>query len=465
MIVGLLGILKAGGAYVPLDPAYPAERLKYMLNDCKPVLLLTQERLKKTLPAGTLPIFALDSDWSQISDQPISNPIPEQLGLTPENLAYVIYTSGSTGAPKGVMVEHRSVTRFLTAANEWFRFDGDDVWALFHSFAFDFSVLELWGSLLSGGCLVVVPYATSRFSRDLYKLLCEEQVSVLTQTPSAFRQLIGGRTRSPESHCLKTVILGGEALQVSSLKSWYEHEGNAGAMITNMYGPTETTVFVTYRPVQPTDTDPHSGSLIGTPIPHSRIYILDENRHPVPIGVTGEIYIGGTGVARGYLNRPELTADRFVVDPFAGAHSARMYRSGDLGRWRLDGNIEYLGRNDSQVKVRGFRMELGDIETHLLDCAGIREAVVLVREDRPGEAQLVAYLTTVDGEARSAGSVRSHLLQRLPIHMVPNAYVVLPHLPLNANGKIDRKALSGPDFAHSKSPLKISPSEKHATST
>jgi amino acid adenylation domain-containing protein len=463
MIVGLVGILKAGGAYVPLDPSYPAERLQYMLNDCKPVLLLTLERVKKSLPANGIPVFALDSDWSEISGQPVGNPAPGETGLTPENLAYVIYTSGSTGTPKGVMVEHRSVTRFLAAANEWFHFDGSDVWAMFHSFAFDFSVLELWGALLSGSRLVIVPYAKSRFSRDLYVLLSEEGVSVLTQTPSAFRGLIAARARSPESHSLKTVILGGEALQVSSLRPWYERDGDAGVTITNMYGPTETTVFVTYRPVQRTDTDPYTGSVIGTPIPHSRIYILDENRQPVPVGVTGEIYIGGTGVARGYLNRPELTAERFVVDPFAGQENARMYRSGDLGRWRLDGHIDYLGRNDSQVKVRGFRMELGDIEAHLLSCASVKEAVVLVREDRPGDAQLVAYLTEVDGEALSVASVRSHLLQRLPVHMVPNVYLILESFPLNANGKLDRKSLPTPDFAHSKRPVQSAASEKDIT--
>jgi amino acid adenylation domain-containing protein len=445
MIVGLLAILKAGGAYVPLDPSYPVERLKYILKDCKPAVLLTRGELQRTLSPRAVPVVAFDADWSEISRRPAdTNPTVEPFGLTPESLAYVIYTSGSTGTPKGVMVEHRSVTRFLAAVDNWYHFKPGQGWSLFHSFAFDFSVLEIWGALLSGGRLVIVPYATTRFPSDFCALLASERVAVLSQTPSAFRQLITAQARRSIPLSLQTIILGGEALQVRALKSWYEREENRASQITNMYGPTETTVFVTYRPVQRSDTDPHGGSLIGTPVPHSLIYILDENREPVPVGIVGEIYIAGTGVARGYLSRPDLTAERFIADPFCDSPGTRMYRSGDLGLWHPDGTIEYLGRNDSQVKVRGFRVELGDIEAHLAACPGVREAVVVVRKDSPEDARLVAYLTAEEGVQLSAPKVRALLAQRLPIYMVPNEYVILSHLPLSANGKIDRKALPAP---------------------
>lgn len=441
MMVGLLGILKAGAAYVPLDPSYPTERLRYMLEDCKPALLLTQEHLRKTLPAVSLLTITLDSDWETIVNSAKVEAVVEPAVPTPRNLAYIIYTSGSTGTPKGVMVEHGSVTGFLSAAQEWFRFTPGRTWTLFHSFAFDFSVLELWGALLSGAHLVIVPYATSRFPRDVHALLSNEGVQVLSQTPSAFRQLVTAQAGRPNSLALETVILGGEALQVSSLKTWYESEAGHRARITNMYGPTETTVFVTYHPVQSTDVDPHGGSVIGTALPNSHISILDDDREPATVGQGGEINIGGAGVARGYLHRPDLTAQRFVADP-ASENGGRLYRSGDLGVLRTDGTLEYRGRNDSQVKVRGFRIELGDIESHLVAVEGVREGVVLVQDNSAGEARLVAYLTLQDGAPITPLILRANLLRRLPVHMIPTDFVILPHLPLSANGKIDRKALS-----------------------
>ena len=441
MIVGLVGILKAGAAYVPLDSSYPTERLRYMLEDCKPTMVLTQGNLRKALPSeGTLTI-ALDSDWNAIVDA--SEDACENAGMpvTPRNLAYVIYTSGSTGAPKGVMVEHGNVTGFLAAADEWFRFEPGKVWTLFHSFSFDFSVLELWGALLSGAHLLIVPYATSRFPRDVHALLANEKVQVLNQTPSAFRQLTAVHSEFPGMLSLETIILGGEALQVNALKPWYETKASEIARITNMYGPTETTVFVTYHPVFPSDTDPHGGSVIGTALRNSRIYILEDERGPAIMGQMGEINIGGAGVARGYLRRPDLTAQKFVADP-ADSGGGRLYRSGDLGLLRADGTLEYRGRNDSQVKVRGFRIELGDIESHLAAVGGVREGVVVVQSNASGEGRLVAYLTVVEGAPITPSTLRSVLLRRLPVHMVPTDFVILPHLPLSANGKIDRKALS-----------------------
>lgn len=441
MMVGLVGILKAGAAYVPLDPSYPTERLRYMLEDCKPALLLTQGHLSNALPAASIPTIALDSDWNAIAGTTDDEGNRGGSPVTPRNLAYVIYTSGSTGTPKGVMVEHGNVTGFLAAADEWFQFHPRQVWTLFHSFSFDFSVLELWGSLLSGAHLLIVPYATSRFPRDVHALLSNERVQVLNQTPSAFRQLISAHADSSDVLSLETIILGGEALQVSPLKPWFESQSSQIARITNMYGPTETTVFVTRHPVLPTDSDPHGGSVIGAALRNSKISILEENREPTATGQLGEINIGGAGVARGYLHRPDMTAQRFVADP-TGLHGGRLYRSGDLGLWRTDGAIEYRGRNDSQVKVRGFRIELGDIESHLTAVEGVREGVVLVQGNASGEARLVAYLTLVEGSSITPLTLRSTLLRRLPVHMIPTDFLILSHLPLSANGKIDRKALS-----------------------
>lgn len=449
MVVGLLGILKAGGSYVPLDPGYPTERLRYVFDNCKPVIVLTQERLKEKIPFDRGRVIALDTDWTEISKQPAHNLQAWRLRLSPQHLAYVIYTSGSTGSPKGVMVEHRQVVRFLAAANEWFHFDAKNVWTLFHSFAFDFSVLELWGALLSGSKLVIVPYETTRSPREFDALLSREKITVLCQTPSAFGQLMVAQGADRKSHFLRNVILGGEALQTSALKAWYESGAVHSAHLTNMYGPTETTVFVTYQLLRADDADyAAGGSPIGRPIAHSRIYILDEYLQPVPIGVTGEIYIGGAGVARGYFNRPELTADRFLADPFIGQKDARMYRSGDLGRWKPDGTIEYLGRNDHQVKIRGFRIELGEIETQLSRQDSVRDAVVLAREDVPGETQLVAYVVPRNPSGVNVESYSQRLRVRLrsclPAHMVPSGFVILEGLPLTANGKLDRRALPRP---------------------
>ena len=304
MVVGLLAILKAGGAYLPLDPAYPVERLAYMLEDAAPMALLTQSWLKDRwgdLPEG-LPVIELDRDdqhWDRYSPADIDS---DDLGIRSNHLAYVIYTSGSTGAPKGVMVEHGNVTRLFSATEPWFHFDADDVWTLFHSFAFDFSVWEIWGALLHGGRLVIVPQIVSRSPEAFYELLCREKVTILNQTPSAFRQLINFQTETMGSHALRKIIFGGEALEVRHLKPWYERNDTKQTQLVNMYGITETTVHVTYNPLDPNDTERFGASPIGSRIPDLRIYILDANRRPVPVSVTGEIYVGGAGVARGYLN-------------------------------------------------------------------------------------------------------------------------------------------------------------------
>ncbi|MBX8523012.1 amino acid adenylation domain-containing protein, partial [Pseudomonas cichorii] len=445
MIIGLLGILKAGAGYVPLDPAYPQERLAFMLDDSMPLALLTESAHLEHLPAQDIPLLLLDQpEAAGIAGQPQEN--PQVAGLETDHLAYVIYTSGSTGLPKGVMVEHRNVLRLFSATREWFDFGTDDVWALFHSFAFDFSVWEIWGALLHGGSLLLVPQLTTRSPEACYDLLCEAGVTVLNQTPSAFRQIIAAQGENPRPHALRQVIFGGEALDTSILKPWYARQANADTQLFNMYGITETTVHVTCYPLSKDDVE-GGVSPIGKRIQDLRLYLLDANGQPVPPGVVAELYVGGAGVARGYLNRPELNTERFLADPFDGSANARMYRSGDLARWTRDGNLDYLGRNDDQVKVRGFRIELGEIESRLAACAGVREAVVIARQDEPGDKRLVGYVIPEAGQSPTAADLRSELLENLADYMVPTAFVLLSEFPLTTNGKLDRKALPVPDAA------------------
>ncbi|MCF5332404.1 syringopeptin non-ribosomal peptide synthetase SypA, partial [Pseudomonas syringae] len=439
MIIGLLGILKSGAGYVPLDPAYPLERLAYTLGDSAPVALLSQQSVQPALPVSDVPLICLDD--VDLQDERACNP---QVSVRPSDLAYVIYTSGSTGLPKGVMVEHRNVARLFSATEEWFGFNEQDVWALFHSFAFDFSVWEIWGALRHGGRLLIVPQLVSRSPEDFYNLLCSAGVTVLNQTPSAFRQLIAAQDDKEQVHSLRQVIFGGEALETAMLKPWYARKVNASTQLVNMYGITETTVHVTYYPLQPEDAERVGASPIGKRIPDLQLYLLDAYGHPLPPGAVGELYVGGAGVARGYLNRDELNTTRFLDDPFASAPGARMYRSGDLGRWLPDGSLEYLGRNDEQVKIRGFRIELGEIEARLSACEGVRDAVVVVREDEPGDQRLVAYVIGTAGQEPDATWLREQLRLSLAEHMLPSAFVSLEAFPLTANGKLDRKALPVP---------------------
>ncbi|PBQ12402.1 non-ribosomal peptide synthetase, partial [Pseudomonas syringae] len=439
MIIGLLGILKAGAGYVPLDPAYPLERLAYTLGDSAPVALLSQQSVQPALPVSDVPLIYLDD--VDLQDERACNP---QVTVKPSDLAYVIYTSGSTGLPKGVMVEHRNVARLFSATRDWFGFNEQDIWALFHSFAFDFSVWEIWGALLHGGRLLIVPQLVSRSPEDFHDLLCSAGVTVLNQTPSAFRQLIAAQGEKEQAHSLRQVIFGGEALDTAMLKPWYARSVNADTQLVNMYGITETTVHVTYYPLQPEDAQRVGASPIGKRIPDLQLYLLDAYGHPLPPGAVGELYVGGAGVARGYLNRDELNATRFLDDPFASEPGARMYRSGDLGRWLPDGSLEYLGRNDEQVKIRGFRIELGEIEAQLSACQGVREAVVVVREDEPGDKRLVAYVIGTADLEPDATYLREQLRLSLAEHMLPSAFVSLQAFPLTANGKLDRKALPLP---------------------
>ena len=338
MVVGLLGILKAGGAYVPLDPAYPKERLAFMLEDAQVPVLLTQEHLVQQLPDSNSQRVCLDSEWGIIAKESEDNP---DGGANPENLAYVIYTSGSTGQPKGVMVTHSNVTRLFEGTRDWYGFNQDDIWTLFHSCAFDFSVWEIWGALLYGGKLVIVPYEVSRSPVLFHELLVESKATILNQTPSAFHQLmiVDETVGTPGLSDLRVVIFGGEALDPQTLKSWFKRYGDQHPRLVNMYGITETTVHVTYRPLTSSVVE-NSASVIGSAIPDLTIYILDQHLQPVPIGVRGEMYVGGAGVAKGYLNRPELTAERFIPDPFSEEAGGRLYRTGDMVRYLPDGDIE-----------------------------------------------------------------------------------------------------------------------------
>ncbi|HEY9283907.1 MAG TPA: amino acid adenylation domain-containing protein, partial [Pyrinomonadaceae bacterium] len=394
LVVALLGVLKAGGAYLPLDPAYPRQRLAYMLEDAAVRLMLTQERLAEGWEgdARGVRVVCLDGGWAEVERERGEN-LPAAVAA-PDNLAYVIYTSGSTGKSKGVGVSHRNVARLFGATEELFGFDREDVWTLFHSYAFDFSVWELWGALLYGGRLVVVSYWVSRSPESFHALLADEGVTVLNQTPSAFRQLIrvNSSTAAERALRLRYVIFGGEALELNSLRPWFERHGDERPHLVNMYGITETTVHVTHRALSREDLAADAGSRVGRALPDLRVHLLGRHLQPAPFGVPGQMFVGGDGVARGYLNRPALTADRFVPDAFSSSPGARLYRSGDLARRRPDGDLEYLGRIDHQVKIRGFRIELGEIESALDRHEAVHETVVLAREDAPGEKRLVAYV-------------------------------------------------------------------------
>lgn len=445
MVVAILAILKAGAAYLPLDPRYPEARLAHILSDASPATVLTSEVLRRRLPkAESVRQLSLDSPElrTAVEQQPKHDPCT---ALLPQHPAYVIYTSGSTGMPKGVLVTHANVSRLFLATEQWFHFGSEDVWTLFHSYAFDFSVWEIFGALLHGGRLVIVPRDVSRSPAEFLDLLAEQKVTILNQTPSAFYQLMQAEEEHPDRPlALRTVIFGGEALEPAQLGRWYQRHPENSPQMINMYGITETTVHVTFFVLNRAIACNGCGSPIGSNIPDLRIYVLDPYLQPVPVGVAGEMYVAGGGLAQGYLNRPALTSERFVADPF-GMPGRRMYRTGDLAKRNADSKLEYLGRIDHQVKIRGFRIELGEIEAALVRHSSVAQAAVIVREDAGGGKRLVAYVVPVPGTVVEVPALRRSLGERLPDHMLPAAFILLDHMPLTSNGKLDPKALPLPE--------------------
>ncbi|WP_306359963.1 non-ribosomal peptide synthetase [Nocardia sp. CC227C] len=441
LVVALLAVIKAGGGYLPVDPDYPPDRIAYMLSDARPTCVVTAGALGLPVPPE-LPVLDLDRrDAYEADSAPVA--AADRLGsLTPGHIAYVIYTSGSTGRPKGVQIPHANVVTLLRNSVPAFGFDHRDVWTLFHSYAFDFSVWELWGPLLTGGTVVVVDYQTSRSPDAFLTLLRRARVTVLNQTPSAFHQLAEAERAEPVPPlALRYIIFGGEALDPRRLSDWYRRHDDSAPRLVNMYGITETTVHVTHRAL---DRDAAaSGGGIGRALPGLGILLLDKRMRPAPLGVVGEIYVCGGQLARGYLGQPGLTAARFVADPF-GPAGARLYRSGDLGRWTASGELEYLGRADEQVKLRGFRIELGEIEAAVLADARVRQAAVVLRRDSPDEPRIVAYVVPEADVALELSELRAGVAARLPEHMVPAAFVPLEAIPLTVNGKLDRRALPEP---------------------
>jgi amino acid adenylation domain-containing protein len=443
-VVGVLAVLKAGGAYVPLDPAYPGERLQLLHRDSQAQVVVTQTRFADSFAGSNVHTLYLDAEAASLAAESDRNP---PCTVMPENLAYIIYTSGSTGKPKGCLVTHHNVVRLLQATASSYRFDERDVWTLFHSYAFDFSVWELWGALAFGGRLVVVPYLTSRSPRAFYELLCEQRVTVLNQTPSAFYQLVQAE-ESPGADprlALRLIIFGGEALDVSRLRSWFARHGEDSPRLVNMYGITETTVHVTYGPLTTADTAKSLGSPIGRPLSDLRAYVLDGRFQPVPVGVPGELFVGGGGLARGYLRAPDFTAERFLPDPFGSGQGARLYRTGDQVRWRADGSLEFLGRVDHQLKIHGYRIEPGEIEVVLRSHPAVHQAVVVAREDTPGNKRLVAYVVAGPDSAVPASDLRQLTQQKLPEYMRPAAFIFLDALPLTEHGKLNRATLPSPE--------------------
>jgi len=442
MLVGILGILKSGSAYVPLDPNYPKERIHHILDDSQASLVVTQAAMAGELPEFTGQRICLDSDWPAISQESIANPV---VSVKPENLAYVLFTSGSTGRPKGVAIEHRSAATFVHWAQEVFSPKELDGVLLSTSICFDLSVFEMFVPLSAGGKVILCDNALY-----LPTLAAKNEVTLINTVPSAMAELLrmGG---VPDS--VKTVNLAGEALPDALVEQIYET--TKAERIYNLYGPTEDTTYSTFTLV------PRGKPVtIGRPIANSQVYILDARLSPVPIGVPGELYLAGDGLARGYYGRPDLTRERFVTDPFSDEVGARMYRTGDLARFKLDGNIDYLGRMDHQVKLRGFRIELGEIETVLTSHPSIDSAVVVVREDRPGDKKLVAYLVPRPGQNPSPQELRTHLEQSLPGYMVPAAFVKLDALPLTDNGKINRRALPAPATSEIEARSRVTPTDQ-----
>ena len=439
MVIALLGVWKAGAAYVPLDPSYPVDRLTFMIEDAAVRMLLTQTTVAPLYPNAGDRIICLDEGSPDMARENCNN---LESGATPANLAYVIYTSGSSGRPKGALIEHRGLVNYLWWAIGAYGVKAGDSAPVHSSISFDLTVTSLYPVLLAGGRAELLREDNGGQSL-LANLRSGAQHGLLKITPAHLQLLTQQFSASQATAIARAFVIGGENLTAESLRFW--REAAPETRLINEYGPTETVVGCCVYEVQ--SEDPQNGSIpIGRPISNTQLYVLDEELQPVPIGTTGELYIGGDGVARGYLNRPELTAERFVPDPFSGMPRARLYKTGDLARYRNDGVLEYLGRTDNQVKVRGYRIELGEIEEALAANPAVSACTVLLREDSPGNKQLVGYVTEQQGASLQPALMRQFLLERLPDYMVPAHFVVLPEFPLTRNGKVDRQALPPPSY-------------------
>ncbi|WP_338885884.1 amino acid adenylation domain-containing protein [Rhodococcus sovatensis] len=462
LIAAILGVLKAGAGYLPVDTSNPTERLSYILGDAAPSAVITSSGEAESLGAIECPtIFVDGADLAEYDGSALSgDELPA--GISADNVAYVIYTSGSTGQPKGVTVTHRNVTTLFAAAAQRFEFGRDDVWTMFHSYAFDFSVWEIWGPLLAGGRLVTVDYFTSRSPDMFLELLARERVTVLNQTPSAFAQLAEAERAAGDRAAdlsLRYIVFGGEALDLGSLDRWYARHPD-GPLLVNMYGITETTVHVSYLALSRELARRATASVIGDALPGLTVRVLDSRLGLAPVGVDGELYVSGAQLARGYLGKPDLTSTRFAADPF-GPSGSVMYRTGDRGRWNASGQLEYAGRSDSQVQLRGFRIELGEVESALLRDTDVAQVVAIVRRDVRGPADtrdvngtgeratdsLVAYVVPSAGASIDVARLRSGAAEFLTDYMVPDVIEILDELPLTINGKLDRRALPVPVYA------------------
>ncbi len=455
MVIGLLGIWKAGGAYVPLDPTYPQDRLSYMMKDSAAKFLLTSSELKQLFPSAADKTIVLDADWNLIASESSTNPEPL---ASPSNLAYVMYTSGSTGEPKGAMILHSGLANYLTWAIRTYAVEEGGSVPVHSSISFDLTVTSMYPALLAGGNVELLPEDVG--AQSLVGALRRGSWNLVKITPAHLEMLSHEIKPSEAASITKVFVIGGENLLAESLRLWREFAPQT--RLINEYGPTETVVGCCTYEVRA--EDPRSGSvIIGRPISNTQLYILDRHRNPVPAGVAGELYIGGDGVARGYLNRAELSAQKFLPDPFSSREGAMLYKTGDLARYRKDGNLEFLGRIDSQVKVRGYRIELGEIEAALMEQPGVKMCAVLVREDEPGDKQLVAYAVAEDGIKLTVEELRQSLQRKLPKYMVPAHIVMLETFPLTTNGKVDRKALPAPTGRRTDSGEAVAAAESHET--
>ncbi|MDZ7969524.1 MAG: amino acid adenylation domain-containing protein [Nostoc sp. DedSLP03] len=433
MVVGLLGILKVGGAYVPLDPEYPQERLSFILEDTQVSVLLSQHHLIEKLPQCQAQLISLDTNWELISQLSQENPITD---IQASNLAYVIYTSGSTGQPKGVQISHKSVSNFLSAMQQRPGITKQDTLLAITTISFDIAALEIFLPITVGASVVIARRDVTLDGRELFDLLVKSKATIMQATPATWRLLLDSNYQFSD---LK-ILCGGEALPWDLVNQLLAR----GASLWNLYGPTETTIWSTICQLESND----SLISIGRPIDNTQIYILDQNEKPVPVGVPGELHIGGAGLTRGYLNRPELTQEKFIPNPFEEAGGSKLYKTGDLARYLLDGNIEYLGRIDNQVKIRGFRIELGEIEAALSQHPHVQASCVIAREDNRGDNRLVAYIVAHPQVTLTISELRSNLKEKLPDYMVPSAVVILESLPLTPNGKVNRRALPAPELSN-----------------